>query len=251
MAFRENEKKRLICLDCETTGLDVNKDRVIEVAAVCFDMKGTYGKFETLVNPGCTISPASIKIHHITQDMVVDKPAIQEVLSDLFEFVGDHPIVGHGILFDIDILAVSAGRENIPTTMRKNLRIDTLRMARIYGESQGNSLEDLRKHFHIEQEIAHRAMSDVIVNIEVFKRLAEQYSNLEKLFEVLSRPILLKDMPLGKHKGRPLKEIPLQYLKWAASKNFDQDLLYSIRTELKKRKKGDRFSQATNPFQHL
>jgi DNA polymerase-3 subunit epsilon len=58
-------------------------------------------------------------------------------------------------------------------------------------------------------------------------------------------------MPLGKHKGRPMKEIPLQYLQWIVHKGFDQDLLYSIRTELSRRKKGNLFSQSSNPFSNL
>ncbi|MFQ5729929.1 MAG: putative quorum-sensing-regulated virulence factor, partial [Waddliaceae bacterium] len=144
-----------------------------------------------------------------------------------------------------------AKREGIETTIKKNRYIDTLRMARIYGESPTNSLEQLRKHFQIESGEAHRAMSDVIVNIEVFKRLVRRYPTIEKLLYVLSRPILLKEIPLGKHKGRPFKEIPVEYLQWAANKDFDQDLLYSIRTELKKRKQGNLFSQASNPFKNL
>jgi DNA polymerase-3 subunit epsilon len=58
-------------------------------------------------------------------------------------------------------------------------------------------------------------------------------------------------MPLGKHKGRLFKELPHEYLQWAAHQNFDQDLLFSIRTELKKRKKGGLFIQAANPFLNI
>ena len=61
----------------------------------------------------------------------------------------------------------------------------------------------------------------------------------------------MKYMPLGKHKGRQFGEIPLQYLQWAAHMDFDQDLLFTIRSELKKRKKGTGFKQVTNPFGDL
>ena len=245
------EKQKFVCLDCETTGLDTDNDRIIEVAAICFDLSQPYGEFESLVDPECSIPEASEAIHHISQKMVSGMPTIKKVLPEFLEFVGNHIIVGHGVGFDIKILAKSAEREGIPTTIKENRYIDTLRMARIYGESPTNSLEQLRKHFQIEPEVAHRAMSDVIVNIEVFKRLVIRYKTIEKLFYALSRPILLKEMPLGKHKGRPFKEIPVEYLQWAANKDFDQDLLYSIRTELKKRKQGNLFSQASNPFQNL
>ena len=68
---------------------------------------------------------------------------------------------------------------------------------------------------------------------------------------MLEKPILLKAMPLGKHKGRLMKEIPVEYLRWAVNKDFDQDLLFSIRTELKRRKSGNQFSQSSNPFSTL
>jgi DNA polymerase-3 subunit epsilon len=100
-------------------------------------------------------------------------------------------------------------------------------------------------------EGAHRAMSDVIVNMEVFKYLAKKYHSTEQILKVLSSPVLLKVMPLGKHKGRPMKEIPLEYLKWAANKDFDQDLLFSLRSEINKRKKGNSFTQSGNPFSNL
>lgn len=242
---------QFICLDCETTGLDPKEDRIIEVACVVFDIENNYETFETLVNPQCKIPDVSIAIHHITQEMVEKQLFIEKVLPQVLELVQDRIIVGHGIDFDIQILVNSCERAGIPHTLNKNRSIDTLRMARIYGESPINSLESLRKHFHIEPEIAHRAMSDVIVNIEVFRRLFKGHRSLEHLFNLLSKPILLKEMPLGKHKGRLFKDIPLEYLRWAVNKDFDQDLLFSLKNELKRRKQGNLFSQASNPFQNL
>lgn len=244
-------KTQFVCLDCETTGLDVNADRIIEVAAVKFTLNETFQSFESLVNPECDISPESTAIHHITKEMVCDKPVIAAVLPEILQLIGNHIIVGHGVGFDIEILSIAAQRAGIPCTLRHNSYLDTLRMARLYGESPTNSLEQLRRHFNIEDEGAHRAMSDVIVNMEVFKYLAKNYRTPQHLFEALSRPILMKNMPLGKHKGRPLKEIPLEYLLWAANKDFDQDLLFSIRSEIKRRKQGNLFTQAANPFSML
>ncbi|KKM77463.1 hypothetical protein LCGC14_1369770, partial [marine sediment metagenome] len=67
----------------------------------------------------------------------------------------------------------------------------------------------------------------------------------------LEKPIALKKMPLGKHKNRPFSEIPIEYLKWAAGKDFDQDLLFSIRLEINARKKKTSFETASNPFSCL
>jgi DNA polymerase-3 subunit epsilon len=247
----EMEKQKFVCLDCETTGLDVKEDRVIEVAAICFDYEHVYWEIESLINPECVIPESSIAIHHITQDMVHGKPTIAEFLPRILPLLGKEIIVGHGVQFDIELLVMAAERHQIPCKLRENRFLDTLRMARLYGESPVNSLEQLRKHFNIPLEGAHRAMSDVIVNKEVFKHLSKRYRTAEQLFEALSRPILLKTMPLGKHKGRPLKEVPLQYLQWVAKKEFDQDLNYSIKTELTRRKKGNLFNQSANPFSAL
>jgi len=245
------EKQKFICIDCETTGLDTQQDRIIEVAVMCFDASQVFAQMESLIDPQCEIPETSIAIHHITSEMVAGKPTIAEVLPDILAMIGRHIIVGHGVRFDIDIIAAAAERHGIPCTIQHNLYLDTLRMARLYGQSPVNSLEHLRMHFNIPLEGAHRAMSDVIVNREVFKHLAKRYKTTDQLFEVLSRPILMSTMPFGKHKGRPLKEIPLQYLQWMASKDFDQDLLYTIRTELKRRKKGNLFTQSGNPFTNL
>ena len=245
------EKDTFVCLDCEMTGLDENQDRIIEVAVVKFDATRTYEQYESLINPERDIPEESIVFHHITADMVVGKPTIKEVLPELIRIIGNHIVVGHGVGFDLRLLDLAGERCGIPCSLQRNRILDTLRMARLYGESPTNSLEQLRKHFNIDNEGAHRAMSDVIVNMEVFKYLSQRYKTTEKLLETLEKPIMMKNMPLGPHKGRALKEIPLQYLQWAVHKDFDQDLLFSLRTEIKRRKKGNLFTQAGNPFSEL
>lgn len=245
------EKETFVCVDCETTGLDPKQDKIIEVAAVTFTMADVFGEFSSLIDPLCPIPETSIAIHHISQEMVTGQPTIDKVLPELLKLIGRHTIVGHGVEFDIELVATAAERAGIPCTIRNNRFLDTLRMARFYGESPVNSLEQLRKHFNIEEEGAHRALSDVTVNMNVFRYLAKQYKTTEQLFQVLSRPIKMKIMPLGKHKGRPIKEIPLEYLMWAANKDFDQDLLFSLRSEIKRRKQGNLFSQSANPFGNL
>lgn len=240
-----------VCVDCESTGLDPEKDRLIEVAAARFTFEGVIQKFETLVDPECDIPQISQDIHKISSEMLQGKPKVGQILPELLRLIQGHILVGHGIGFDIALIAAEAKRNQIPTQIEKQPFIDTLRLARLYGESPINSLERLRQHFNIEPEGAHRAMSDVVVNIEVFKYLAKPYPTTEQLFKALEKPIKLKTMPLGKHKGRKFDEIPIEYLLWAERKDFDQDLLFSIRSELRNRKRGGGFEQSTNPFAGL
>lgn len=245
------KSETFVCVDCETTGLDVEKDRIIEVAAAVFQDGKILESYETLIDPEIPIPPESIEIHHITDEMVKGKPKIQEILPHLLSFIGKRILVGHGIPFDINFLTNQAKKFSIPCTLGSQPFLDTLRLARLYGESPVNSLEKLRQHFNIEAEGAHRAMNDVLVNIEVFEFLTQNYKTTQQVLERLKKPILLKTMPLGKHKGRPFSEIPHEYLQWAANKDFDQDLTFSIRSELKKRKGGNLFKQASNPFSEL
>ena len=183
--------------------------------------------------------------------MVLGKPTIDEILPKVLSMVAKYPIVGHGIEFDIKIIAASANKAKIPCMIRNNPSIDTLRLARLYGESPKNSLEYLRKHFNIDEEGAHRAMNDVTVNISVFKQLIHQFRTVDQIYNRLSKPIEMKAMPLGKHKARPLKEVPVDYLKWALYKDFDVDLKFSIKKELKRRGNKTNFQSSSNPFQDL
>lgn len=245
-------KETFVCLDCESTGLDPKMDRIIEIAAVVFTFDGIMKEKQTLVNPECPIPAKSKEIHHISQEMVEGKPKIGEVLPEFLELIHEHTIVGHGISFDVELILAEAERNRIPALLAKNPTIDTLRMARLYGESPTNSLDALRHHFNIEEQRSHRAMNDVMVNIEVFKALARPYKSSADIFKALQKPIKLRTMPLGKYKGRKFEEIPLDYLYWAEKKDFDEDLLYSIRSEIRHRRKGgNAFEASNNPFKQL
>lgn len=245
------KNEQFVCIDVETTGLDTQKDRVIELAGGIFTLDDMIDDFESLIDPEQEIPPESQAIHNITKEMVLGQPKIAEILPKFLSFVGNRTIVGHGIQFDIDILCHEAQRAGIPCTLDKNSSIDTLRLARLYGESPSNSLDVLRRHFNIQAEGAHRAKSDVLVNIQVFRHLTHRFSSTEQVQAALAKPIFMKNMPLGKHKGRPLRDIPLEYLYWAARQDFDRDLLFSLRSEIARRKKGGTFCGASNPFSSL
>lgn len=245
-------KEVFVCVDCETTGLDKDSDRIIEVALKRFTFEKEVFSFESLVNPGKSIPQASIAIHNITDDMVKSAPKVSEVLPEVLEALRGAVIVGHGVEFDLEMIMQSAKRSNLMGAfLKKATIIDTLRLARLYGESATNSLQALRAHFNIEDEGAHRAMGDVVVNIEVFKKLTMNFKTTKEVLEALKKPIEMKNMPLGRYKGRRFNELPVNYLTWASHQDFDQDLLYSIRKELKRRRSKSSFSQSTNPFSGL
>lgn len=244
-------KEIFVCVDCESTGLDPKSDRIIEVAAVIFTFDGILERFETLVNPGRDIPEESQKIHNISNEMVSEAPPVKKILPELLEFLGKHTIVGHGIGYDIQLISAEAERYGYDCSIMSSTNVDTLRLARAYGNCPSNALSSLGKHFNVQTEGAHRAMNDVEMNVEVFKHLCKKYKSLGEILKLLSKPVLLKKMPLGKHKGRPFTEVPEPYLRWCLHRDFDQDLMYSVRSELKKRRKDTRFNAAGNPFSGL
>src|SRR5690349_4322239 len=94
-----------IVLDIETTGFDPNRDDAIEVSAVRLDTKGmVVDKLDLLLRANAEISPLVISLTGITPEMVANSPHLDEVKNQIEQFVGDLPIVGHNINFDVDFL---------------------------------------------------------------------------------------------------------------------------------------------------
>lgn len=241
----------IICLDCETTGLDPEKDEIIELAIIKFTFDKEIATLDALIDPKRPIPPESIAVHKITDDMVQGKPYIEDILEDAVNLIGNYPIMGHNVGFDINMIEAALKKHLPKRSIASNKVIDTLRLARLYGECPKNSLEVLREHFNIPEEGAHRAMNDVIVNIKVYKRLCHGFKTTEELLKRLKRPIEMKTFPFGKYRGYRFREIPIDYLHWAGHQDFDEDLMYSINQERKRRRRQTPFHEQNNPFKNL
>ena len=101
---------KFIALDFETTGLNIDSDRIIEVAAILFIDGIPSKRYNTLVNPGIPIPKLIEQITGITNDMVVDSPKEKEIVDDLFKFIGSYPLVAHNTPFDLSFLKSVAFR---------------------------------------------------------------------------------------------------------------------------------------------
>ena len=94
---------RFVAIDLETTGVDPERDRIIEIGAVRFG-EGEEGSFHTLVNPGVEIPPEVVALTGITPKELEGAPAIDEIKDRLLDFLSDFPLVGHNVQFDISFL---------------------------------------------------------------------------------------------------------------------------------------------------
>lgn len=155
----------LISLDIETTGLDSQKDAILEIAAVRFKGSRLEGEYRTFVNPGRPVPPFITQLTGITDQMVRTAPSIREVIPDLNAFVGNLPIVGHNVQFDLTFLR----RYKI---LELNDAIDTYEMAAVLlPRASRYNLGSLGQQLEIPLPATHRALDDARVTKEVFRKL--------------------------------------------------------------------------------
>jgi DNA polymerase-3 subunit epsilon/ATP-dependent DNA helicase DinG len=171
-----------VALDLETTGLDEHRDAIIEIGAVKFRIGEELASFETLVNPGRRLPNEIVQLTGITDDDLVDAPKLHSVLPQLSRFVGNLPVVGHSVGFDLGFL----GRWN---TLNSNRSLDTFGLATVLvPEAQRYSLENLSHYFGFPPEASHRALDDARNSFRLFTALVERARSLPtRLLEELVR----------------------------------------------------------------
>ncbi len=150
-----------ICLDVETTGLDKTQDSLIEFAAVRFNGSEIIDQYQTLIHFDGEIPEIVQHLTGINKEMLVDAPKLDEVKDKIMEFVGDLPILGHNIQFDIGFL--HKGGMPVPGQI-----IDTLPLSQILLDSPSYSLETLCRKHNVDYFPSHRALDDVLANVELF-----------------------------------------------------------------------------------
>ena len=223
---------RAIFYDTETTGIKTDKDRIIEIAA--FDpVRGT--TFEKLINPGIPIPPDATAIHKISDAMVAEAPTFAQVAREFVEFCeGDVVLIAHNNdNFDFPMLRNEFVRHQVEFPVWKFM--DSLKWARRYrGDLPRHTLQFLREIYGIAANNAHRALDDVIVLHQVFQLMTDDL-NTEQIFTLLNRPKEIIHMPFGKYQGKPLQQLPKDYIQWLFSNGaLDKAENKDLRTSMEK-----------------
>ncbi len=155
-----------ISLDLETTGLDADADAIIELAAVRFNGNGVMDTFESLVNPRCPLPYRVERLCGICQTDIDSAPSFDEVAVRLRDFVGDSPIIGHNIQFDLDFLE----RRHF---VLPNRTYDTYELATLLLHQQRDySLATLTESLDLALP-SHRALQDAIAAKDLFLHLLD------------------------------------------------------------------------------
>jgi len=166
-------EKRVVVCDLETTGLEPTVDKIIEVGLVSLEMGEVTGKFHSLVNPE---RPLPLKIKRLTglDDVdLVQAPAISEILPQILDFIGENPIAGHNVQFDLGFLAAARG---MPFS---NPSFDTLELARLVVPAASHRLESLCDQFGIDIKASHRALDDALATARLLDLLLAMAGQLE------------------------------------------------------------------------
>ena len=160
-----------VALDLETTGLDSARHAILEVGAVRFRGDEVLATYQTLVNPGQPISEFIQGLTGIKPALVNRAPFFSTISSEVEEFVGDDPIIGHNVQFDVGFLSANGLPLNNPA-------YDTWDLATVFmPRSRQYSLQFLTSQFGVAHKDAHRALSDAMATKGVFielLRLAEK-----------------------------------------------------------------------------
>jgi len=225
-----------IILDTETTGLSLTEDAIVEIAMVRLLQDGTIEKqnFNSLVNPNRPIPPVASAIHHLTDRHVANAPALTDISSEIRRYVGEDIIVAHNAPFD-QAFCQPLGLGN---AWLCNLRLSR----HLWPRAPTHANQVLRYWLNIDVDTQgmppHRALADALVTAHVFKCALQTFlegnpgATNTDLLAFASRPIAVEVMPFGKHTGRPLGEIPTDYVKWALDNvtDMDPDLRWSLKT---------------------
>ncbi len=156
--------------DLETTGLFAGAgDAICEIGAIRTGPDGTQRRFETLVDPKRPVSREAQALNRIIPDMLEGKPEIGDVLPDFMDFIKGSVLAAYNARFDISFLAAALGERRV--LLNEFRVVDVLELARRYFDVEdGYSLGSVARHLGMPEGRAHRAIPDVIVTLEVFRK---------------------------------------------------------------------------------
>ena len=167
--------KDYVTIDVETTGLDFNNDRIIEISAIKYINNSEVDSFSYLVNPNMKLSETIIRITGITNEDLIDKPTIDEVLPKFIHFIEDYTLVAHNASYDFKMITAECNRCHLDVI--KNKVADTLVFAKRYyskKEVENYKLETFKKYFNLDYQ-SHRALADCYTCAYLYQQCLEKY----------------------------------------------------------------------------
>ena len=260
--------KSLCVFDLETTGLQINTDRIVQIAIIKLNPSGERTELNQLINPEMIIPQEVIDIHGVSNELIQDKPTFSQFAPELIEFIGDADLAGYNSnKFDIPVLAEEFLRVgiNFDFSFRKFIDIQN-----IFHKMEQRTLVAAYKFYCGEEmQNAHDALYDTKATLDVFLAQLERYKETPELksktdvtsladfsragnFELIDLAGRLARNEkgeaiynFGKHKGKTIKEVSKVepgYFGWMTSDqtDFPRYTKVCLRREMEKIKEAEK-----------
>ena len=199
-----------IVLDVETTGLNKQRDKIVEIAWAEYKKGEKVSEFSTLVNPEFAISPAASKINHISDSDVANSPKYADIKDRVQQALVGATIVGHNIQFDLAFVTKLLNDVN-----GKIKYIDTTKLAReAFPGQKSYKLEQLCVSLELPYQSTHRAIDDVYATNELFVKC--QHTIVER-----------KNAEKAQRKAEKEREQAQRLALYGASPLFDISFVYT------------------------
>lgn len=178
-------KKPLIFFDLETTGINIAKDRIVEISILKVFPNGNKESKTWLVNPEIEIPAEVVAIHGISNEKVVTEPTFKELAEEVSKMIAGCDLAGfNSNRFDIPLLAEEMIRAEVDFDMKNRIAID---VQVIYHKKEQRTLTAAYK-FYCDKELenAHSAEADTNATYEILKSQLDKYEDLDNDMKSLS-----------------------------------------------------------------
>ena len=237
-----NLKNPIIFFDLETTGVNITRDKIVEISYIKVFPNGTEEEKTIRVNPGCHIPEEATAVHHITDEDVKDAPLFKDIAKNLAKVFEGCDIAGfNSNRFDIPLLAEEFLNAGVAIDFAKRKFVD---VQTIFHKMEQRTLVAAYK-FYCDKDLteAHSASADTRATYEVLKAQLDKYGDLQndidylsnfssqkKNVDLMGRIVYNEKMQevinFGKYKGVTVEEVLLKdpgYYAWVMQGDFSQD----------------------------
>ncbi|MDE5844104.1 MAG: 3'-5' exonuclease [Muribaculaceae bacterium] len=234
--------KPIIFFDLETTGVNISRDRIVEISYIKVNPDGTEVSAEFRVNPEMPIPAESTAVHHITDADVADKKTFKQLAPELVKVFKGCDIAGYNSnRFDVPMLAEEFARANVDFDFSRIRFVDVQNI--FHRKEQRTLVAAYRFYCGKELDNAHSANADTRATYEVLMAQLDRYDDLPNDIGFLSEfssqtnnvdlagrlirnekgEILIN---FGKYKGMPAKQVletDSGYYGWIQQGDFTED----------------------------
>ena len=182
--------ERLIVLDTETTGLDVdNGHKIIEIGCIeIIDRNITQNSFHKYINPQRIIDEKAYEVHGISNKDLRDKPIFDDIVDEFMLYISDSPLIIHNAPFDLGFLKSEYTQSNQDHASLEGSReiIDTLKIARKSSPGKRNTLDALCSRYSVDNtdRSLHGALLDAKLLANVYLRMTQGQTLIKGLTEI-------------------------------------------------------------------